>query len=216
MSKKEYDGKDIKITFDLKKCIHAAECVNGAPEVFDPNKRPWITPDEAPAGKLASVVKKCPTGALKYEMKDGTNQEALPDENSMQLMKNGPIYCSGNFQVNDQPRSENNQESRLALCRCGASNNKPYCDNQHAKASFNHEGKFDNAQPQLEGLDNQSDQVELKVIPNGPILINGPLNIHNSEGEKYFAGKQTALCRCGASNNKPFCDGQHTAIKFHD
>lgn len=40
----EYGGEGITVTYDVKRCIHARECIKGLPAVFDPNKRPWITP----------------------------------------------------------------------------------------------------------------------------------------------------------------------------
>ncbi|MGW2260502.1 (4Fe-4S)-binding protein [Streptomyces sp. NPDC001780] len=69
--KKAYKGRSITVTFEARRCRHAAECVNGLPEVFDPGKRPWIRPDGAEAERLAEVVRRCPSGALRYELMDG-------------------------------------------------------------------------------------------------------------------------------------------------
>ncbi|WP_381791464.1 (4Fe-4S)-binding protein [Streptomyces niveus] len=69
--KKAYEGRSITVTFEAGRCLHAAECVNGLPEVFDPGERPWIRPDGAEAGHLAEVVRRCPSGALQYELVDG-------------------------------------------------------------------------------------------------------------------------------------------------
>ena len=43
--RKEYRGRDVTISFDASRCLHAAECVRGLPEVFDTSQRPWIQPD---------------------------------------------------------------------------------------------------------------------------------------------------------------------------
>ena len=51
-----YKSDDITVRYDLKRCIHAKECVKGLRKVFDPNKRPWIQPDEASAEQIANVV----------------------------------------------------------------------------------------------------------------------------------------------------------------
>ncbi len=59
---KRYDGKRIEVTYDPKRCLHAAECVCGLPAVFDTAKRPWIAPDAAEAEAVAAVVRRCPTG----------------------------------------------------------------------------------------------------------------------------------------------------------
>ncbi|MEV2238177.1 (4Fe-4S)-binding protein [Micromonospora sp. NPDC049891] len=69
--KKTYEGRSITVTFEASRCRHAAECVRGLPEVFDPGQRPWIRPDGAEAERLAEVVRRCPSGALQYELVDG-------------------------------------------------------------------------------------------------------------------------------------------------
>lgn len=53
------------------------------------------------------------------------------------------------------------------------------------------------------------------VLNNGPYLIKGPLEILDPEGNKFKVERETiALCRCGASTNKPFCDGTHSKVGF--
>ncbi|MEV4976229.1 (4Fe-4S)-binding protein [Streptomyces scopuliridis] len=69
--KKAYKGQSITVTFEARRCLHAAECVNGLPEVFDTAKRPWIRPDGAETERLAEVVRRCPSGALRYELAVG-------------------------------------------------------------------------------------------------------------------------------------------------
>ncbi|WP_329037798.1 (4Fe-4S)-binding protein [Streptomyces sp. NBC_01725] len=69
--KKAYTSQSITVTFEAGRCLHAAECVRGLPEVFDPGRRPWIRPDGAGAGRVAEVVRRCPSGALQYELVDG-------------------------------------------------------------------------------------------------------------------------------------------------
>ncbi|MFC3996719.1 (4Fe-4S)-binding protein [Nocardiopsis sediminis] len=68
--KKAYEGRSITVTFEARRCRHAAECVRGLPEVFDTARRPWIQPDRAPADRLAEVVRRCPSGALQYRLAD--------------------------------------------------------------------------------------------------------------------------------------------------
>ena len=64
--KKTYQGRSIAVSFEAKRCRHAAECVRGLPEVFDIERRPWIQPDNAAADRTAEVVRRCPSGALEY------------------------------------------------------------------------------------------------------------------------------------------------------
>ncbi|MFT9788843.1 (4Fe-4S)-binding protein [Streptomyces bacillaris] len=76
--RKAYEGRSITVTFEAGRCRHAAECVRGLPEVFDPARRPWITPDAADAGRVAEVVRRCPSGALRYEGGGAAGGEELP------------------------------------------------------------------------------------------------------------------------------------------
>ena len=59
-------------------------------------------------------------------------------------------------------------------------------------------------------------EVEIKVKPNGPLVVSGPITIVDVEGNEYALppGTSYALCRCGASQNKPFCDKSHQRIGF--
>ena len=58
--------------------------------------------------------------------------------------------------------------------------------------------------------------MEIKCAPKGPYLIEGPFTITGPDGEIHTieAGKKSALCRCGASIKKPFCDGTHSKVGF--
>ncbi|MFJ1783051.1 (4Fe-4S)-binding protein [Streptomyces anulatus] len=69
--KKSYEGRSITVTFEAGRREHAAACVRGLPEVFGTGRRPWIRPDGADAGRVAEVVRSCPSGALQYERVDG-------------------------------------------------------------------------------------------------------------------------------------------------
>ena len=53
------------------------------------------------------------------------------------------------------------------------------------------------------------------ALENGPLLVDGPVVWRDAAGhERRVSGKRVALCRCGASANKPFCDGTHKQIGF--
>ncbi|MEH3052958.1 MAG: (4Fe-4S)-binding protein [Patulibacter minatonensis] len=69
-TRKAYEGRDVTVSFDHVLCAHAAECVRGLPAVFDTGRRPWILPDGAPADEVASVVGRCPSGALRVTRAD--------------------------------------------------------------------------------------------------------------------------------------------------
>lgn len=63
---KKYSNGEITVLWQPEKCYHAAECIKGAPEVFNVNRRPWIDINAAPTDKIAAVVERCPSGALTY------------------------------------------------------------------------------------------------------------------------------------------------------
>jgi len=56
----------------------------------------------------------------------------------------------------------------------------------------------------------------LSVTPaeTGPLLLNGEFTLHSADGETRHKSDKTALCRCGASGNTPFCDGTHRHVGF--
>lgn len=135
--RKIYASDGIDVSFDPAKCIHAARCVAGSPEVFRPAERPWIQPANAAPEALAATIARCPTGALRYERRDGGPAEAVPSETSLTLQKDGPIFVRGPVPLVDGAgQSWEDAGHRYALCRCGASGNKPYCDNTHKSLGF--------------------------------------------------------------------------------
>ena len=60
----KYSNTEVTILWQPDKCIHSAICFKGLPAVFDPRKKPWITPDQASTQAIVEQVKKCPSGAL--------------------------------------------------------------------------------------------------------------------------------------------------------
>lgn len=58
-------------------------------------------------------------------------------------------------------------------------------------------------------------EVTIRLSKNGPYIVEGPVEIFDTEGNKITVDKpKIALCRCGASSNKPLCDGTHSQIGF--
>jgi uncharacterized Fe-S cluster protein YjdI/CDGSH-type Zn-finger protein len=134
--RKVYRGRDIEVSFDLDLCIHVAECLRGDPRVFQLNRRPWILPDAAGAeDEVAEVVRRCPSGALLYHRLDDGPEEDPEGPVTVTPIRNGPLLVTGKIEVR---REDGTVETlpRATLCRCGQSNNKPFCDNQHLAAKF--------------------------------------------------------------------------------
>lgn len=62
----------------------------------------------------------------------------------------------------------------------------------------------------------ENSQTVVEVMPNGPLLIRGTVNVKGKDGNEIVKDKATAFCRCGSSANKPYCDGSHIAARFTD
>jgi CDGSH-type Zn-finger protein/uncharacterized Fe-S cluster protein YjdI len=209
----EFEGTDVVVRWDRLRCIHAEECVHGSPEVFDPERRPWIEPDQGDVDRVAKVVWGCPTGALHYERKDGGEAEPTPKSNRARLAVDGPITIRGNLEL-QYPDEPHENENRVALCRCGVSKNKPFCDNSHVEVGFSDDGSLGAAMLASSGSAEDTAPLEISMAPNGPILVTGPIAIQSADGDETQSGVKGALCRCGASQNRPYCDGSHVAAGF--
>ena len=211
----KYRGKEIEVTFDAKRCIHAAECVRGLPEVFNTSRNPWVLPDAATAEKVADIVKRCPTGALHFESAIEGLREETPEHNVVMLAKDGPVYLRGEIEILDAGGDVVVADTRVALCRCGASRNKPFCDNSHRRSGFKDEGAI-NFQKSDEDEPAGHSKLRVQASPNGPLLIDGNVTIVDSSKTLQEKSSNPALCRCGASGVKPYCDGSHNRVNFTD
>jgi CDGSH-type Zn-finger protein/uncharacterized Fe-S cluster protein YjdI len=208
-----YESDEIKVTYDLKRCIHAGECVRGMPEVFDVKKKPWIQPDKSSSKKIADVIEKCPTGALHYEIKKGNRTEQPSSKNRVQLRPNGPVYFFGDIEVQDHEGNTVLEDTRFAFCRCGASGNKPACDNSHQEIEWKADTNADKSKmPETDKAEN--DKLIIKLMKNGPAILEGNYTMESSSIGEHTSDKGVALCRCGGSSTKPFCDGTHKSIGF--
>ncbi|MFY9780188.1 MAG: CDGSH iron-sulfur domain-containing protein [Candidatus Baltobacteraceae bacterium] len=226
----------------------------------------------------------------------------LPHDEHIKIAKNGPYLVYGGIPVNIETISSNVEggswewkrgrsievKEQYALCRCGASANKPFCDGTHQKIGFDGtetapRRPFDEQATTLDGpqmvlsdvealcayarfcdnagsiwnliehtgnagvrstvaheashcpsgrlvvRDKQTGKaIEPESKPSiglvedpaeacsGPLWARGGIRVEAADGSSYEIRNRVTLCRCGASQNKPFCDGQHAAVKFTD
>jgi CDGSH-type Zn-finger protein/uncharacterized Fe-S cluster protein YjdI len=204
----EYRGRHLVVINEARRCIHSRYCVLNLPGVFRPNvDGPWIEPDAGNAEAVIAVIARCPSGALRYRPEGRTSAEGAPGVNTMRVMEDGPLVVHAELNV------EGNVSSRRAtLCRCGKSFNKPYCDRMHVKSSFKATGE----PPSVEGeaLPVRSGPLAVTPTRDGPLHVEGPLEICSASGRTLARTSETWLCRCGHSRNKPFCDGSHESAGF--
>ncbi len=211
---RKYTSPDIDVTFDVDLCIHVGECTDGLPDVFDTDKHPWIMPGKATADKVAEVVLRCPTGALHFNRKDGGEQETTPARNTIDVQVDGPLYIRGDITISDMEGNTIHHDTRLALCRCGVSKNKPYCDNSHVEINFKADGLVEDNQKEMQPV-NEHSPLTVKLRKDGPIFFDGDFEIFSSDHSLIFRGNKARICRCGASAKRPFCDSAHRNIEFN-
>lgn len=140
MSKtKEYSNGEVTIVWQAEKCIHSERCWRGLNSVFDPDARPWINAEGASTKEIKEQIDKCPSGALSYYMNDEGPKESdggAADRTHVQVMKDGPLLVHGDIVLEGKDGSKNEHSKTTALCRCGHSANKPFCDGSHNKEGF--------------------------------------------------------------------------------
>lgn len=145
---RDYEGEGIVVHWDPSLCIHSALCLRGLPEVFDTSVRPWVAVGRATADEIAAVIDTCPSRALTYTRTDGVAEgsgsrsavAAASAEGGEPVVvtarPNGPLVVMGELRVLDGDGNELSQGPRHFLCRCGGSQNKPFCDGTHKHNGF--------------------------------------------------------------------------------
>ncbi|MCA9580875.1 MAG: CDGSH iron-sulfur domain-containing protein [Myxococcales bacterium] len=215
MSKKKtfrYEGADGTVAWNGGLCIHVGECGRATGDLFVGGRKPWCKPDEGGQRQdVLQVLQRCPTGALSFEENGVPLDEEPPTENRIAVSNNGPLYVSGQLEVDGATEDMPSVRYRAALCRCGQSKNKPFCDNTHEEAGFRDHGAIGDRGTEL---GSEGGPLKVSRAPNGPLLVQGNLRLVAASGRVAWSGTKAALCRCGQSSNKPFCDGSHKAAGF--
>jgi uncharacterized Fe-S cluster protein YjdI len=132
---KEYATDEIVVEWEPSLCYHSQNCVRSLPQVFDDSRRPWVKVDAATADEVEAAVGRCPSGALRTRR---VGAPAAPRQQSPEVCatENGPLLVSGGVRIVDADGAVLYEGEKAALCRCGGSGNKPFCDGTHAKNGF--------------------------------------------------------------------------------
>lgn len=140
-----------------------------------------------------------------------SENSSSPSKNSVMVRPGGPLIARGDVEIRDKDGNLLVSGNDIALCRCGASNNKPFCDGAHQRIGFDHDGQFtDEKAEALEG----NGPLVIQCRENAMLLAKGPMQVISRDGKSTTTRNKAAFCRCGHSTNKPFCDAKHKQFEF--
>jgi CDGSH-type Zn-finger protein len=168
----------------------------------------WINPDNRPTDALTEIAHVCVSGAIRYQRKDGHPDEARPPVNLISVREGGPYAIKADIHLDGAPAVS----YRLTLCRCGASKNKPFCDGSHHEVNFAASGEPPTGKADM--LPVRDGVLAVDPQTDGPLRVRGNMEIISGTGRVVARTESATLCRCGASNTKPFCDGSHSRVGF--
>ena len=132
---KEYGTDEIVVEWEPRLCFHSGNCSRLLPRVFDRDRRPWVKADGASTDEIELTVNQCPSGALRTRRLEGAS--VLPSQQrEIRVAKGGPLLVRGGIRVTDSDGNLLYEGDRAALCRCGGSSNKPFCDGTHKTNGF--------------------------------------------------------------------------------
>jgi len=136
----------------------------------------------------------------------------------------GPLLVRSPLRVRTAGAEDGIAKPKAALCRCGESANKPFCDGAHRDIEFRASGPIDTSRATSESeaaseapsgpSGDGAGEAVVTAHANGPLHFDGVVEISGEGHEGSARFLQPWLCRCGASSNKPFCDGSHKEIAF--
>lgn len=134
--------------------------------------------------------------------------------NSIMVRPNGPLICKGDTAISLLNADEELilKENEFALCRCGLSKKKPFCDGTHKRKNIEMTQSFEDQRG--EHLNNISGELTIKVKKNAMYIVQGEVTIFSRDGLSKTTRTKAALCRCGQSEKKPFCDTKHRECGF--
>lgn len=130
-----YEGTEVTVYYNPLLCSHAAECGRLASNIFNPEQKPWVQPDNGTRAEVEAVVTACPSSALTMSDPGGSPTHLVADTPGISIQKDGP-YWVRDIPSPEGPAGEEASPRKYVLCRCGLSGNKPYCDGSHRDAGW--------------------------------------------------------------------------------
>ena len=144
---KEYKNDHLIVHWFPELCAHPGTCLRLLPEVFSLKQRPWVNVNAAEPEKIIDAIDQCPSGALRYSLPESSKVDKqiangvgnMNFEKSIvkiRVIPNGPLLTEGPAVVIGLDGKPMKEGSRLALCRCGLTGNRPFCDGAHSKQGW--------------------------------------------------------------------------------
>lgn len=165
---------------------------------------------DAGAGENLTTTAKALDRWFRERQKTHKPPRLLEIPNEAAITNAGPIQLTGNITLVMEDGSIS-YANHVSLCRCGASKNKPICDERHLDVEFLNSGRIQEASDTVHS--ERPSKITISCIKDGPITFRGRLRLHNNLGQECVKQRGT-LCRCGHSASKPFCDGSHEKVGF--
>ena len=138
-----YEGMQLTVLDNRGLCAHSGFCTDRLRSVFHAGSEPFVTPSGGRLDEIVQAVRSCPSGALSYaidgrEAREQVDQARQP---AIEVSKDGPYRITGAIPLLDDlgegiGRNEGASLEHYSLCRCGKSQNKPFCSGMHWYADF--------------------------------------------------------------------------------
>lgn len=137
----------------------------------------------------------------------------MSEGNQIKVRVDGPLLCTGQIEIYDTDDILLLETDDVVLCRCGHSSNKPFCDGSHKAVDFKNDSCFTDAKTEPLG---EAAPLKIIVRKNAMLIASGPVTIISPDRSSQTTRNKVALCRCGDSGKKPFCDVSHKHCGFKD
>ncbi|MDQ6669222.1 MAG: CDGSH iron-sulfur domain-containing protein [Chloroflexota bacterium] len=224
-----YVGQQISILDNRGTCQHSGYCTDRLATVFHLGSDPFVTPSGGRMDEIIRAVRDCPSGALSYAM-DGREAREQVDygnkrEPSIEVSKDGPYRVAGGIALKDsdgidERRNDGASREHYALCRCGRSQNKPFCTGMHWYVGFhdpipdpNHEPTIFEWCGGLPALTRMTRLFYEKYVPQDPLLA--PLFADMSADHPQRVAKWLAEVFCGPKAYSEQYGGYSRMISQH-
>ena len=140
-----YEGQQVTILDNRGICQHAGYCSDRLATVFRAGDEPFVAPSGGRMDEIIRAVRDCPSGALSYAI-DGVEAREQVDQDgrrepAIEVSRDGPYRVTGGMPLtddagSDERRADGASREHYALCRCGQSQNKPFCSGMHWYVDF--------------------------------------------------------------------------------